>query len=231
MRPSRRAPSVLLLAVAACLISAAAAEDGEMGEGSCVSSLETGNFEAAIKGKNALVVFFAPWCGHCKALHPHFERLCTDLSDQDDFFAAVVDATEEVELAQSHGVTGARRSVTAAMDARSHPPTECCAAIGRLSDDQLVRQARVLRPHWRSLQRRPLGGGNAGLRQLQDRLGSRTRGWAQSEGRAGQAHGRARQGMGDSLTSPRASGRARAGVGPRHSAGDVRQPSARGRED
>ena len=119
MRPSRRAPSVLLLAVAACLISDAAAEDGEMGEGSCVSSLETGNFEAAIKGKNALVVFFAPWCGHCKALHPHFERLCTDLSDQDDFFAAVVDATEEVELAQSHGVTGARRGVTACRNGRT----------------------------------------------------------------------------------------------------------------
>jgi protein disulfide-isomerase A6 len=105
MRRSRRAPSVLV-AVAACLISAAAEELGELGDSSCVSSLDTGNFEAAIRGKNALVVFFAPWCGHCKALHPHFERLCADLSDQDDFFAAVVDATEEVELAQTHGVTG-----------------------------------------------------------------------------------------------------------------------------
>ena len=104
MRPSR----VLALA-AACLLSAATAEEelGELGEGSCVSSLDTGNFEATIRGKNALVVFFAPWCGHCKALHPHFERLCADLSDQDEFIAAVVDATEEVELAQSHGVTGA----------------------------------------------------------------------------------------------------------------------------
>ena len=107
MRPSR-APSVLVALAAACLLSAATAEEelGELGEGSCVSSLGTGNFEAAIRGKNALVVFFAPWCGHCKALHPHFERLCADLSDQDEFLAAVVDATEEVELAQSHGVTG-----------------------------------------------------------------------------------------------------------------------------
>ena len=105
MRPSR----VLVALAAACLLSAATAEEelGELGEGSCVSSLDTGNFEAAIRGKNALVVFFAPWCGHCKALHPHFERLCADLSDQDEFLAAVVDATEEVELAQSHGVTGA----------------------------------------------------------------------------------------------------------------------------
>lgn len=115
MRPTRRAPSVLL-AVVACLVSAAAEELGELGEDSCVSSLETGNFEAAIRGKNALVVFFAPWCGHCKALHPHFERLCADLSDQDDFFAAVVDATEEVELAQSHGVTG----MHVAIGARTH---------------------------------------------------------------------------------------------------------------
>lgn len=175
MRPSRRAPNAVLLAVAACLISAATAEElGELGEGSCVSSLDTGSFEAAIRGKNALVVFFAPWCGHCKALHPHFERLCTDLSDQEDFLAAVVDATEEVQLAESHGVTGMRRRVSQSTHARAD--TECCAATGRLSDHRLVRQARVLRPHRRSLQRRPLGGGNAGLCQLQDRLGRCSRG-------------------------------------------------------
>ena len=230
MRPSRRAPNAVLLAVAACLISAATAEElGELGEGSCVSSLDTGSFEAAIRGKNALVVFFAPWCGHCKALHPHFERLCTDLSDQEDFLAAVVDATEEVQLAESHGVTGMRRRVSQSTHARAD--TECCAATGRLSDHRLVRQARVLRPHRRSLQRRPLGGGNAGLCQLQDRLGRCSRRWAQPEGGAGQDHGRARQGMGDPLTTPRASHRARAGDGPRNSAGDVRQPNSRGRED
>ena len=112
MRPS--CTSRVLLAVAAYLISAATAGDVapssgevEVDEGSCVTSLTAGNFESAIRGKHALVVFFAPWCGHCKALHPHFEKLCSDLSDQDDFFAAVVDATEEVELAQSHGVSGA----------------------------------------------------------------------------------------------------------------------------
>lgn len=107
MRPSRRR----LLAVAACLISSAAAVDdvapsfGE-DESSCVTSLTAGNFDSAILGKHALVVFFAPWCGHCKTLHEPFEKLCHDLSDQDEFVAAVVDATEEVELAQTHGVTG-----------------------------------------------------------------------------------------------------------------------------
>lgn len=122
MRPSR-APSVLVALAAACLISAATAEEelGELGEGSCVTSLDTGNFEAAIRGKNALVVFFAPWCGHCKALHPHFERLCADLSDQDEFLAAVVDATEEVELAQSHGVTGVP---SASRNWRTHAPAD-----------------------------------------------------------------------------------------------------------
>ena len=173
MRPSR----VLVALAAACLLSAATAEEelGELGEGSCVSSLDTGNFEATIRGKNALVVFFAPWCGHCKALHPHFERLCADLSDQDEFIAAVVDATEEVELAQSHGVTGACLP-RLAIGAHTHALTECFAATGRLPDHRLVRQARVLRPQRRSLHRRPLGGGHARLRQLQDRLGRCTRG-------------------------------------------------------
>ena len=125
--------------------------------------------------RSAFVLFFAPWCGHCKALHPHFERLCADLSDQDEFLAAVVDATEEVELAQSHGVTGACLP-RLAIGARAHALTECFAATGRLPDHRLVRQARVLRPQRRSLHRRPLGGGNARLRQLQDRLGRCTRG-------------------------------------------------------
>ena len=55
---------------------------------------------------HAFVKFFAPWCGHCKALHPHFEKMCQDLSDEDDFIAAVVDATEEEAFAKRHGVTG-----------------------------------------------------------------------------------------------------------------------------
>ena len=138
MRRSRGAPTVLV-AVAACLISAAAEELGELGDSSCVSSLDTGNFEAAIRGKNALVVFFAPWCGHCKALHPHFERLCADLSDQDDFFAAVVDATEEVELAQTHGVTGMRHR--ACRNWRTHARTHARADRMLCRDRQAFRRS------------------------------------------------------------------------------------------
>ena len=139
----------LLLAVAVSAIGRAAASGGGASsaaateeEGSCVTSLTASNFEKEIRGKHALVVFFAPWCGHCQALHPHFENLCRDLSDQDDFLAAVVDATEEEDLARSHGVTGARDVLPGSV-----PPLRSqLSAVrpGRLSDHQLVRQARVL---------------------------------------------------------------------------------------
>ena len=135
------------------------------------------NFHSVVLSQPGAVAvqFFDYSCSHCKALRPHFERLCADLSDQDEFLAAVVDATEEVELAQSHGVTGACLP-RLAIGARAHALTECFAVTGRLPDHHLVRQARVLRPQRRSLHRRPLGGGNARLRQLQDRLGRCTRG-------------------------------------------------------
>jgi len=108
--------TVLLLATCVLLFGRGVAADEETdspaeveatpAEAGCSSSLDASNFEASIRGKFAMVVFYAPWCGHCRALHPHFEKVCEDLKDEDDFLAAVVDAPAEEALAKSYDVNG-----------------------------------------------------------------------------------------------------------------------------
>jgi len=51
-------------------------------------------------------MFFAPWCGHCKKLHPEFEAAALSLDNDgvDNVKLAHVDATEESELAGEFGV-------------------------------------------------------------------------------------------------------------------------------
>ncbi|WWD17618.1 protein disulfide-isomerase domain [Kwoniella shandongensis] len=53
----------------------------------------------------ALVEFFAPWCGHCKNLAPHYEEAATELKSK-NIKLAKVDCTEEQALCGEYGVNG-----------------------------------------------------------------------------------------------------------------------------
>jgi thiol-disulfide isomerase/thioredoxin len=51
-----------------------------------------------------MVEFYAPWCGHCKALEPEYEDAARKLKGQVKL--GKVDATVENDLAQRFGVQG-----------------------------------------------------------------------------------------------------------------------------
>lgn len=55
--------------------------------------LTANTFEDEVKGKNVLVFFYAPWCGHCKTAKPEYEKLKATLN-RDDVVIAKFDATE-----------------------------------------------------------------------------------------------------------------------------------------
>ncbi|GAB4855640.1 hypothetical protein Ancab_024261 [Ancistrocladus abbreviatus] len=66
------------------------------------------NFDEIVldKSKDVLVEFYAPWCGHCKALAPTYEMVSTAFKLEEDVVIANVDADKYKDLAEKYGVSG-----------------------------------------------------------------------------------------------------------------------------
>ncbi|GAB4835753.1 hypothetical protein Ancab_000663 [Ancistrocladus abbreviatus] len=77
-------------------------------EPSHVVILTPDNFDEIVldKSKDVLVEFYAPWCGHCKALAPTYEKVATAFKLEEDVVIANVDADKYKDLAEKYGVSG-----------------------------------------------------------------------------------------------------------------------------
>ena len=96
---------ILIIGFMACL---ALAEVGKWGVevDEHVSVLTKDNFDDFVsKNPKVFVKFYAPWCGHCKAMAPAYSSLAKKMNEQEDGIPiAKVDATVEKELAEKYGV-------------------------------------------------------------------------------------------------------------------------------
>lgn len=97
------APWVLSLVGAAAVASAA---DANADVKSDVVSLTKDTFTSFVKEHDlVLAEFFAPWCGHCKALAPKYEEAATELKGK-NIPLVKVDCTAEEDLCRDYGVEG-----------------------------------------------------------------------------------------------------------------------------
>lgn len=75
-------------------------------QASDVAVLGSGNFTKWVESQPlALVEFYAPWCGHCQALGPHYEAAATALKSE-GVALAKVDCTAEDAVCSEHEVGG-----------------------------------------------------------------------------------------------------------------------------
>mmetsp|Transcript_42632 Transcript_42632/g.92901 ORF Transcript_42632/g.92901 Transcript_42632/m.92901 type:complete len:216 (+) Transcript_42632:69-716(+) len=69
--------------------------------------LSEANWEDATAGKTVFVKFFAPWCGHCKAMAPAWDELMAEYKDHASIVVGRVDCTADGKaLCEEVGVEG-----------------------------------------------------------------------------------------------------------------------------
>jgi protein disulfide-isomerase-like protein len=72
-----------------------------------VVELEPKTFDSVVDGtKHVLVEFYAPWCGHCKALQPTYDLVGAAYQKHKEVVIAKVDADKHKSLGSRFGVQG-----------------------------------------------------------------------------------------------------------------------------
>ena len=93
----------LLLSLLGATAAVSATEDAA---DSNVISLTKDTFDDFVKEHElVLAEFYAPWCGHCKALAPKYEEAATELK-QKNIPLVKIDCTAEEDLCRNYEVDG-----------------------------------------------------------------------------------------------------------------------------
>lgn len=76
-----------------------------------VTELEDKTIDSFIMDNDAaLIMFYAPWCGHCKALEPEFQQAAIAIKNENGAHKGVafgkIDATKHTEAAKDFGIEG-----------------------------------------------------------------------------------------------------------------------------
>jgi protein disulfide-isomerase A1 len=96
------------LFVVQCAIAIVWSSAADIKEEENVLVLTDANFDDALKEHKLLMVeFYAPWCGHCKALAPEYSKAAGQLKDESsDIRLAKLDATAEEKAASKFEIEG-----------------------------------------------------------------------------------------------------------------------------
>jgi len=95
---------VLALALVACVVLGE--EEAKKEAPSDVLELNAASYTKFVtENKLAVVLFYAPWCGHCKAFMPEFERTATALKEK-GVPVARINGDDEADIKESVGLQG-----------------------------------------------------------------------------------------------------------------------------
>ena len=56
--------------------------------------------------KPTLVLFYAPWCGHCKTMKPEYEKLKTKYKNNPKYGVAMINCDENKDICTKKGING-----------------------------------------------------------------------------------------------------------------------------
>jgi len=73
-----------------------------------VETLTAANFDKLVLKSDEIwfVEFYAPWCGHCKSLEPHWDTAARKMKGVVRFGAIDVDAEENKSIGGKYGISG-----------------------------------------------------------------------------------------------------------------------------